>query len=150
MNWSNIFNNNFGRINYGGGNYGAVQASYGGNTQILPDLNTQSTDSRYGASFGSGGNPGGWGGNSDRWGNPSGWGGNSDRWGNPGGFGNQSYHPQPQPYDDFLRNGINPSQNSLLYLRDRRRIAEFDIGNIGREGGFFGNFAYPRSMYGLG
>lgn len=67
------------------------------------------------------------------------------------GWGNRSYANQSQPYDNFLINGFNPGyeQYAIVGTRNRRRDAEQAIDSIGQQGGFFGNFAYPRSLYGL-
>ncbi|NBV98060.1 MAG: hypothetical protein EBR67_00940 [Proteobacteria bacterium] len=89
------------------------------------------------------------------------------------GWGNRSYANQSQPYDNFLINGFNPwkmiwatleepydnflingfnpgyEQYAIVGTRNRRRDAEQAIDSIGQQGGFFGNFAYPRSLYGL-
>ncbi|MBU6197445.1 MAG: hypothetical protein KGO93_07780 [Cyanobacteria bacterium REEB446] len=79
-------------------------------------------------------------GNTGGWGNHGGWGGNSGSWGS-----------KFQPYDNFLINGFNPGheQYAIVGTRNRRRYAEQAIGIIGQQGGFWGNFAYPRSLYGL-
>jgi hypothetical protein len=134
-----------------GGNYGAVQARYGGDTQILPNLNTQSMDSRYGASFASGGNPGGWGGNSGGWGNAGGFGFNTG-WGNRSNESGRyyDYPSQPQPYDNFLINGFSPgyAQDKVVATRDRRRMAEANIDLFGKVGAWQpSNPGYPLSLY---
>jgi hypothetical protein len=152
MNWFNNFSGGFnnGRTSYGGGNpggwgnSGAVQASYGENTQTLPNLNTQSTmNSTYGASFASANNSGGWG-NAGGFGLNTGWG---NRLNDSGRYYN--YANQFQPYDNFLINGFNPgyAQNNVVATRDRRRAAEQTIDRIGQVG-FWGRGAnYPESLY---
>jgi hypothetical protein len=62
-----------------------------------------------------------------------------------------NYANQFQPYDNFLINGFNPGyeQYAIVGTRNRRRDAEQAIDNIGKVG-FWGNFAYPRSLYGIG
>ena len=157
-----IFGGGFNRSDYSGerrsswgrnpsswGNSGAVQASYGENTQTLPNLNTQSTmNSTYGASFAS--NAGGWGGNSGGWGSDNG----NAGWGGYYGGSNLPYNRPLPRYDNFLMEAYKPGDQQVgtVMARSKRRDGEFTIGNIeGAEGagGFFGNFAYPRSMYGL-
>jgi hypothetical protein len=54
---------------------------------------------------------------------------------------------QEQPYDNFLLNAYN--QPNLVATRERRRFGEQAIDSIGQQG-FWGNFAYPRSLYGIG
>jgi hypothetical protein len=62
-----------------------------------------------------------------------------------------NYANQYQPYDDFLVRGFNPGyeQYAVVGTRNRRRDAEQAIDSIGQQG-FWGNFAYPRSLYGIG
>ena len=68
----------------------------------------------------------------------------SPTWGNGTGWGNRSY-------DNFLIDGFNPGheQYGVLYTRWNRRFGEAAINSIDGRGGFWGNFAYPRSLYGL-
>jgi hypothetical protein len=92
------------------------------------------------------------------YGNSSGWGNssisNSNESGNADwGGSNLTYNRPPwqqQPYDNFLINGYNPGyeQNQLVATRWNRRFGEAAIDSIGQQG-FWGNFAYPRSLYGL-
>ena len=75
------------------------------------------------------------------------WGGNSGSWGSNNGntgWGNRSY-------DNFLIDGFNPGheQYGVLDTRWKRRFSEAAINSIDGRGGFCGNFAYPRSLYGL-
>jgi hypothetical protein len=62
-----------------------------------------------------------------------------------------NYANQFQHYDNFLINGFNPGyeQYAVVGTRNRRRDAEQAIDSIGQQG-FWGNFAYPRSLYGIG
>jgi hypothetical protein len=91
------------------------------------------------------------------------WGGNSVGWGSNNGntgWGNRSnesgryynYANQFQPYDNFLINGYNPGyeQYGVVNTRYKRRFGEAAINSIDGRGGFWGNFAYPRSLYGIG
>jgi hypothetical protein len=157
MNWSNIFNNNFGRINYGGGNpgwggnyggggnYGAVQARYGGDTQILPNLNTQSTMNTTGTSFMSNNNSGGWG-NAGGFGFNTGWGNRSNEFGRYSNYVNQ----QPdQPYNRFLIEGFNPGfeQYGVLGARLDRQEREKTIGYIGHARFWGREPGYPLNLY---
>jgi hypothetical protein len=161
MNWFNNFNggfnNNFGRTSYGGGNpgwggsyggggnYGAVQASYNGNAQTLSNLNTQSTMNTTGTSFMSNNNSGGWG-NAGGFGFNTGWGNRSNE---SGRYYDYPSQPQPQPYDNFLINGFKYgyAQDKVVATRDRRRVAEAAIDNIGKVGFWGRGSDYPLSLY---
>jgi hypothetical protein len=74
------------------------------------------------------------------------------------GWGNRSnesgrcynYANQYQPYDNFLINGYNPEQYGVVNIRYKARLGEAAINSIDGRGGFCGNFAYPRSLYGIG
>jgi|LakMenE18May11ns_1017448.scaffolds.fasta_scaffold9959657_8 hypothetical protein len=131
--------------NYGwGGNSGAVQGAngswggYSGNTQTLP--NTQPMDYRYGASFASNNNSGGFGFNNGN----IGWENRPDESGRY-----YNYAKERQPYDDFLRRGFNPGyeQNNLVATRDRRRNVEQTIDSIGQVGFWGRGSGYPLSLY---
>ena len=73
-------------------------------------------------------------------------------WGNRSNESGRYYNCANQPYDNFLINGYNPGyeQYAVVGTRNRRRDAEEAINSIGGRGGFCGNFAYPRSLYGIG
>jgi hypothetical protein len=132
MNWSNIFNNNFGRTNYGfgnagwsGNNYGTFEkGGYGGNAVTLPNLNTQSTMNTTGTSFMSNNNSGGW------------------------GFNNGNQYQSNQPYNDFLRYSINPGQERLAQARERRTFVTNNVIGPLAQAGFWQPWPnYPLNLY---
>jgi hypothetical protein len=121
----------------GQGNNGYIQFNPGAIGFGFNNGSTGSTGNNYGY-----GNSGGWGSNNGN----TGWGNRSNESGRYYNYANQFQH-----YDNFLINGFNlgDEQYAVVGIRNRRRDAEQAIDSIGQQG-FWGNFAYPRSLYGIG